>query len=300
MYVPSDLWLDQPDAHDKIDERRDAGALSPDEAEALHGFVDDGYIALSLGLDKAFCDALDGEIGALWEQRPADLAVSPPGQGGPTSFRDYEGPVRARGYRIPDLHSHSALARDLYLHPALFRLVDLIFDEPALVPAPARCFRRNMLAAARTDWMEWQAGFSCGAFLMPAGELRVLLADLIGGTPPTGASASNLGEPAETHPKPAEARRLGSIQARTLNLEALCSAKHAAGFLAARSHRELRWLFRSRDRRKPGLNQNTCLQRPFPASNRRRAASMAARFWRAHSPRRLTGSSSEWPSLVSA
>jgi len=132
MYVHSDLWLDQPDAHDKIEERRHAGAVSSDEAEQLHGFVDDGYIALSLGLDKAFCDALDGEIGGLWQQRPADLAVSPPGQGGPTSFRDYDGPVRARGYRIPDLHSHSALARDLYLHPALFRLVDLIFDEPAL------------------------------------------------------------------------------------------------------------------------------------------------------------------------
>jgi NitT/TauT family transport system permease protein len=37
-----------------------------------------------------------------------------------------------------------------------------------------------------------------------------------------------------------------------------------------------------------------------PASKRRRALSIAARFCRAHRPSRLTGSSREWPSFVSA
>jgi phytanoyl-CoA hydroxylase len=131
MIVHSDLWLDQPDAHDRIEARRAAGVLTATEAEQLHGFVDYGYIKLHLGLDKAFCDALDDEIAALWEQRPADLAVSP-FSGGPISFPDYDGPVRERGYRLPDLHGHSKRALALYLHPALFRLVELIFDEPAL------------------------------------------------------------------------------------------------------------------------------------------------------------------------
>ena len=131
MLLHSDLWLDQPDAHDRIDARGASGALTATEAEQLHGLVDNGYIKLPLGLDKAFCDALDDEIAALWEQRPADLAVSP-FLGRPTSFPDYDGPVRARGYRLPDLHGHSERALDLYLHPALFRVVELIFDEPAL------------------------------------------------------------------------------------------------------------------------------------------------------------------------
>jgi hypothetical protein len=131
MLVHSDLWLDQPDAHDRIEARRSAGVLTATEAEQLHGYVDNGYIKLALGLDEAFCDALDAEIGALWEERPADLAVSP-FLGGPISFPDYRGPVRERGYRLPDLHGHSQHALDLYLHPALFRLVELIFDEPAL------------------------------------------------------------------------------------------------------------------------------------------------------------------------
>lgn len=131
MQVRSDLWLDQPDAHERIEARRAAGEVSETEAEKLHGFVDNGYTTISLGLDQEFCDTLDDEISALWKDRPRDLAVSPP-FGRPTSFRDYDGPVRPHGYRIPDLHSHSAHARDLYLHPALFRMVELIFDEPAL------------------------------------------------------------------------------------------------------------------------------------------------------------------------
>jgi phytanoyl-CoA hydroxylase len=131
VHVHSDLWLDQPDAHDRIEERRAASVLSATEAEKLHGYVDDGYMTVPLGLDQEFCDTMDGEIASLWQQRPSDLAVSP-AFGRPMSFPDYDGPVRARGYRIPDLHSHSAHARDLYLQPTLFRMVELIFDRPAL------------------------------------------------------------------------------------------------------------------------------------------------------------------------
>ncbi len=94
-------------------------------------FVDNGYMTVSLGLDEEFCAAMDGEITGLWQRRPKDLAVSPAFDR-PMSFPDYDGPVRARGYRIPDLHSHSAHALDLYLQPTLFRMVELIFDAPAL------------------------------------------------------------------------------------------------------------------------------------------------------------------------
>ena len=38
-----------------------------------------------------------------------------------------------------------------------------------------KCKRENMLQASQTDWMEWQAGFACGAFLMPACALREVI-----------------------------------------------------------------------------------------------------------------------------
>jgi hypothetical protein len=132
LELQSDLWLDQPDAHERIDERLARGRMSPDEAALLHTFVDSGYMAFSIDLDASFCDALEADVSRLWSERPADLAVSPPNGQGPTSFRDYDGPVKAVGYRIPDLHSHSDRALDLYLDPTLFHMVELVYDEPAV------------------------------------------------------------------------------------------------------------------------------------------------------------------------
>ena len=36
------------------------------------------------------------------------------------------------------------------------------------------CYRDNILDAAQTDWMQWQAGYVCGALLMPASKVREL------------------------------------------------------------------------------------------------------------------------------
>jgi hypothetical protein len=38
-----------------------------------------------------------------------------------------------------------------------------------------KCKRDSIIGAVQSDWMEWQAGFACGAFLMPATELDGLL-----------------------------------------------------------------------------------------------------------------------------
>jgi hypothetical protein len=38
-----------------------------------------------------------------------------------------------------------------------------------------KCKRDTMLGSSTTDWMEWQAGYACGALLMPASILRGLV-----------------------------------------------------------------------------------------------------------------------------
>jgi len=43
-------------------------------------------------------------------------------------------------------------------------------------PEPAYCKRDNMLDASRTDWMEWQAGYACGALLMPKSRVEGVIA----------------------------------------------------------------------------------------------------------------------------
>lgn len=47
-----------------------------------------------------------------------------------------------------------------------------LFDEErAAQPQTNRCKRENIVSAAEANWMEWQAGYICGAMLMPAGPL---------------------------------------------------------------------------------------------------------------------------------
>jgi hypothetical protein len=130
--LKSDLWLDQPDAHDRIDERLAAGSISSADAQALHTFVDDGYFTIHIDLDADATRAFDDEISKLWQERPAALPISLTGPGGPRSMAMYDGPERPLGYRLPDLHGFSQNALDLYLHPELFRLMELIFDQPAI------------------------------------------------------------------------------------------------------------------------------------------------------------------------
>lgn len=54
--------------------------------------------------------------------------------------------------------------------------------QPSLfgrVPAPpTQCKRDNIMQAHEVDWMEWQAGYVCGALLMPATHFRAELADV--------------------------------------------------------------------------------------------------------------------------
>jgi Zn-dependent peptidase ImmA (M78 family) len=51
-------------------------------------------------------------------------------------------------------------------------------DQPAPADVSPRCRRDSIQPLARTDWMEWQAGYACGAFLMPITALKQLVFQL--------------------------------------------------------------------------------------------------------------------------
>jgi phytanoyl-CoA hydroxylase len=131
-HLKSDLWLDQPDAHTRIDKRVTAGIVSGADAALLHKFVDDGYFTFHIDLDEADTDAFDDTIAEMWCERPAAQPISVPGRTVAESFAMYDGPVRPVGYRLPDLHGLSHNAMDLYLHRDIFRLIELVFEQPAI------------------------------------------------------------------------------------------------------------------------------------------------------------------------
>lgn len=59
---------------------------------------------------------------------------------------------------------HAFMYTDLVVPPSLF--------DPADQHESKQCKRSNMIPMTDTDWMEWQAGFACGAYLMPITALR--------------------------------------------------------------------------------------------------------------------------------
>ena len=61
----------------------------------------------------------------------------------------------------------------VYFHQFMF---DIQAQSGSLFPTEPKsqvnkCNRANIVNAAETDWMEWQAGYACGAILIPIGAL---------------------------------------------------------------------------------------------------------------------------------
>ncbi|HSR54057.1 MAG TPA: phytanoyl-CoA dioxygenase family protein [Acidobacteriota bacterium] len=127
----SDLWLDQPDAPQEIEKRRQEGRITDQEAENLSHFVEKGYLAIHLDFPEDKLDQINRDVDKLWDQQPVDLAYAY--REDLTSMADaIEDEERKPGYRIADLHGHSQAARDLYLDPQIFHWLELIFDQPAV------------------------------------------------------------------------------------------------------------------------------------------------------------------------
>lgn len=129
--LASDLWIDQPDAHRRLESLREKGEITSEEAERLARIVDQGYLSFPLNLPERIFGEIDEAVDRLWRERPADLAWA--AQGPLRSFAEAdEARDRKPSYRIADLHSHCAAALDLYLDPQIFRTIELILGQPAI------------------------------------------------------------------------------------------------------------------------------------------------------------------------
>lgn len=128
--LPSDLWLDQPDAAREIERRHARGELTDDEAANLETFRRDGYFVFPLDVDEGLFDALDRDVDRLWAEQPPWVAYAFASL--LTRFSGRDGDKRRPASRISDLHEFSTPALELYLHPRLFRYVELILGQKAL------------------------------------------------------------------------------------------------------------------------------------------------------------------------
>jgi hypothetical protein len=63
----------------------------------------------------------------------------------------------------------------VHLHGYLFAMATgASLFTPKTKPEAIVCKRDTMIVAKQTDWMEWQAGYACGALLMPASQVRAV------------------------------------------------------------------------------------------------------------------------------
>lgn len=131
IHVPSSLWLDQDDAHARLEERRRRGEVSDERAEKLAFFVDNGYLVFRLDADPALFDAFQASVERFWREKPADLAYAYDGPARRMRYADEARERRSR-YRIHDVHSHCPAALGLYLSRQIFDYVDLVFGEPTV------------------------------------------------------------------------------------------------------------------------------------------------------------------------
>jgi IrrE N-terminal-like domain len=117
----------------------------------------------------------------------ADLSAYGPNVEGVTEFRPGRKPTVQISLALSDSDRRENRLRTtlshefghVHFHGPLFAMdpaaPDLLRREPNR--NKIICKRDTMLEAPQSDWMEWQAGYVCGAILMPASAVRRLVAD---------------------------------------------------------------------------------------------------------------------------
>lgn len=158
----------------------------PDELDSECEHVITGFLVERHG--RAEFPIATDDLTVLLERAVADLDLYADLSGeegeveGVTEFRPGQKPrVRVSAILATKSHLANRLRTTLthefghvHFHGFLFELQpsgQLLFSV-STEPQTNKCKRETIVGAKRTDWMEWQAGYACGAFLMPRSALR--------------------------------------------------------------------------------------------------------------------------------
>lgn len=128
---PGSIWLDDPKASRAIDRKLRSREITEAEAEHLRAFSKNGYFTIPIELSAEDAAAIDRDIDRLWRERPSNVSFaydSPPRRFSEASSELHRRPRS----RIHDVHSASAVAMRLYLHPTLNRYASLVLGEQAV------------------------------------------------------------------------------------------------------------------------------------------------------------------------
>jgi ectoine hydroxylase-related dioxygenase (phytanoyl-CoA dioxygenase family) len=155
-------WFDREDAPAHIEALRREGRIDAAEATRLRQFVDEGYLVLEDAIEEPLLRRIDREL---------DDAVASRAQG-------YE---HGSSQRLLNLHLQYPGVRELWRHPKVMRLLELIYGVPAR-PCQTLTYVFGSQQEAHQDTVHltpFPAGYMCGVWVAvedvraDSGELEV-------------------------------------------------------------------------------------------------------------------------------
>jgi ectoine hydroxylase-related dioxygenase (phytanoyl-CoA dioxygenase family) len=121
------LWLDQANAGDLIEGKREIGRITDADAAALHQFREQGFVILRSAIDAALIDAALGELDRAYRGEISRARFECPTLA-PTPIAWHEA-TRVHPAKVLDLHWWSAPIRRLAFAPAVRQFLELIFER---------------------------------------------------------------------------------------------------------------------------------------------------------------------------
>lgn len=142
-----EAWFDRPDAEQKIGSVLARHDLPAELEPHLRQFIREGYIVLESLISRDWCDSINADL----EQLLANGTFS------------YEW----RGQRVEHLYQHSQAARDLWMHPAILKILSALYDDVAL-PCQTLNFIHGSQQGLHQDTIHltpFPAGMMCGVWV---------------------------------------------------------------------------------------------------------------------------------------
>jgi ectoine hydroxylase-related dioxygenase (phytanoyl-CoA dioxygenase family) len=130
---PYHLWIDRPDASEKIDSLLADSLITAHEASLLHQFREEGYFVLSDAIDKTLIDRFREELLELHNDRKKYLVREPRPQKNKIVTIHPHNAVLPPYSRLLDIYVNNKHARDMILSSCLTRMLRLLYSEPPLV-----------------------------------------------------------------------------------------------------------------------------------------------------------------------
>ncbi len=147
-YSETLVWIDRPDASERVQSMLEAGEISVGEAGMLRRFLSDGFVIFDEPLPDSMVEAANAAL---------DRAVA----------QEYQGYVYGDSTRLEQMHVTFPEIRDIWLYPPVHRFLSLVFGAQSQ-PCQSLVYVFGSQQDAHQDTVHltpFPAGMMCGVWM---------------------------------------------------------------------------------------------------------------------------------------